>query len=62
MNFNSYLPSKLLGSTLLVSNISECEQIIELSVDSNNYKYNKNDIIKQFPGVLSKKKDLNNRA
>jgi hypothetical protein len=46
MNFNSFLPRKLLGSTLLVSNISECEQIIELSVDSNNYKYNKNDIIK----------------
>lgn len=51
MNFNQYLPGKLLGSTLMVTNLTECEQIIELSVDSQNYKYYKSEINKQFDGI-----------
>ena len=45
MNFGTYLPGKFLGSTLIVANMSECEQIIELSVDSNTYKYKKEHIL-----------------
>ena len=51
MNFGSYLPGKFLGSTLVVVNLSDSEQIIELSVDSKNYKYNKSELIEQFPEV-----------
>ena len=51
MNFNTYLPGKLLGSTLMVTNLTDCEQIIELSVDSQNYKYYKSEIKKQFEGI-----------
>lgn len=41
MNFGNFLPGKFLGSTLIVANKTEYEQIIELSVDSLNYKYEK---------------------
>ena len=51
MNFGTFLPGKFLGSTLIVANMSECEQIIELSVDSSSYKYQKSQIIDQFPDV-----------
>ena len=43
------MPGKFLGSTLVVVNLSDSEQIIELSVDSKNYKYSKPDLVKQFP-------------
>ena len=51
MNFGTYLPGKFLGSTLIVANMSDCEQIIELSVDSNTYKYKKEHIVEQFPEI-----------
>jgi hypothetical protein len=41
LNYASFYPSKLLGSTLQVSNTSEFEQIVELSVDSNTFSFNK---------------------
>jgi len=44
MNFGSFLPGKFLGSTLIVANKTECEQIIELSVDGTNYKYKKDEL------------------
>lgn len=41
MNFNSFMPSKLIGINLLVVNRTNCEQIIELSVDEMSYMYHK---------------------
>lgn len=39
MNFNNFLPGKLIGINLLVANKTDCEQIIELSVDEQTYMY-----------------------
>ena len=61
MNFGTYLPGKFLGSTLIVANLSECEQIIELSVDSASYKYKKEDLIKQYPDVKKVTKEKLNQ-
>ena len=41
LNYASFYPGKLLGSTLQVGNTSEFEQIVELSVDSNTFSFNK---------------------
>jgi hypothetical protein len=49
MNFSSFLPGKMLGSNLVIGNTTDYEQIIELSVDANSYKYNLNDIFDQYP-------------
>ena len=39
----------MLGSTLSVSNMSDCEQIVELSVDAINESYLKSQIKERFP-------------
>lgn len=39
-------PLKLLGSILLITNLSSDEQKIDLYIDSNNDVYDKNEIIK----------------
>ena len=39
LNYSTYYPGKMLGSTLSVSNMSDCEQIVELSVDASNESY-----------------------
>jgi hypothetical protein len=44
LNYASFFPGKLLGSTLTVGNLTNCEQIVELSVDSSTYTYNKKNI------------------
>ena len=44
LNYASFYPGKLLGSTLQVGNTSEFEQIVELSVDSNTFSFNKTQI------------------
>ena len=41
LNYATFYPGKLLGSTLTVGNLTNCEQIVELSVDSQNYTYSK---------------------
>lgn len=41
LNYSSFYPGKLLGSTLTVGNLTDCEQIVELAVDSTNYTYSK---------------------
>lgn len=58
MNFNTYLPGKLLGSNLLVCNKTDCEQIIELSVDQQSYTYNKLSLAEQFPETYTDKDSL----
>ena len=40
LNYSNFYPGKMLGSTLSVANLTNCEQIVELSVDSANLKYN----------------------
>ena len=44
LNYSSFFPGKMLGSTLSVGNLSECEQIVELSVDASNLSYRKEQI------------------
>ena len=39
----------MLGSNLMIGNLTDFDQIIELSVDSNSYKYNVWDTISRYP-------------
>ena len=48
LNYSTFYPGKMLGSTLSVGNRSSCEQIVELSVDSVNEAYNRATIRKSF--------------
>ena len=48
LNYSAFFPGKMLGSTLSVGNLSNCEQIVELSVDSNNAVYGKAVIKEKF--------------
>ena len=48
LNYSSFFPGKMLGSTLSVGNLSECEQIVELSVDASNLSYKKDQIKQKF--------------
>ena len=48
LNYSSFFPGKMLGSTLSVGNLSECEQIVELSVDASNLSYRKDQIKQKF--------------
>ena len=43
----------MLGSNLMIGNLTEFDQIIELSVDSNSYKYNVEEIISRYPETKS---------
>ena len=53
MNFSAFLPGKMLGSNLVIANTTDYEQIIELSVDANSYKYNISDIFDRYPETLN---------
>lgn len=48
LNYSYFYPGKMLGSTLSVSNLTNSEQIVELSVDSVNLKYTKAFIVQKF--------------
>lgn len=48
LNYSSFFPGKLLGSTLTVGNLTNCEQIVELAVDATSYTYNKKHIISKW--------------
>jgi len=48
LNYTSFFPGKLLGSTLTVGNLTNCEQIVELAVDATSYTYNKKQIIQKW--------------
>jgi hypothetical protein len=41
LNFACTLPGKILGSTLEVENLTDAEQIIELTVDQEAFNYNR---------------------
>jgi hypothetical protein len=51
LNYSAFYPGKMLGSTLSVGNLSDCEQIVELSVDSANVSYQKSMIREKFEDV-----------
>jgi hypothetical protein len=44
LNYATFYPGKLLGSTLTVANLTNYEQIVELSVDAQTYTYSKRTI------------------
>ena len=48
LNYSTFYPGKMLGSTLSVGNLSNCEQIVELSVDAGNLSYRKDQIKEKF--------------
>lgn len=48
LNYSSFFPGKLLGSTLTVGNLTNCEQIVELAVDASSYTFNKKQIIQKW--------------
>jgi len=37
LNYSTFFPGKLLGSTLNVGNLTNSEQIVELSIDSSSF-------------------------
>jgi hypothetical protein len=48
LNYSSFYPGKMLGSTLSVANLTNSEQIVELSVDAATLKYAKTAIVEKF--------------
>lgn len=48
LNFSQTLPGKLLGSTLSVGNFTEAEQIVELSIETSTFNFNRQLINKKF--------------
>jgi hypothetical protein len=48
INFSTFFPGKMLGSTLLVTNISKSEQILDIQIDSENEKYYVDQIRNEF--------------
>ncbi len=44
LNYSTCLPTKLLGNKLIVANVTDYEQIIELTVDSSSYLYSRQEI------------------
>jgi hypothetical protein len=48
LNYASFYPGKLLGSTLTVGNLTNCEQIVELSVDASTYTFSKRALAAKF--------------
>ena len=58
LNYATFFPGKLLGSTLTVGNLTNCEQIVELSVDSSTYTYNKKNIKERWSLTLETEANL----
>jgi hypothetical protein len=48
LNYSTFFPGKLLGSTLNVGNLTNSEQIVELAIDSNSFQFNKKSINEKF--------------
>jgi hypothetical protein len=48
LNYSTFFPGKLLGSTLNVGNLTNSEQIVELAIDSNSFQFNKKQIGEKF--------------
>lgn len=53
LHFSNVLPGKLLGSKLTVQNKTNCDQIIELSLDQSSYMFSRQAIVKNFPEASS---------
>lgn len=48
LNYSTFMPGKLLGSTLNVGNLTNSEQIVELSIDSGSFQFNRKQINEKF--------------
>ncbi len=48
LNFSTFYPGKLLGSTLNVSNLTNSEQIVELAVDVGTFQFSKKEIVSKY--------------
>lgn len=48
LNYSTFFPGKLLGSTLNVGNLTNSEQIVELAIDSHSFQFNKRSISEKF--------------
>ena len=48
LNYGTFMPGKLLGSTLSVVNESSFEQIVELSIDAASFNYSKRVISEKY--------------
>jgi hypothetical protein len=51
LNFTTTLPGKILGSTLMVGNLTDAEQIVELSIDRDVFNYNRKHLAKTFKNL-----------
>ncbi len=48
LNFSTFFPGKLLGSTLNVCNLTNSEQIVELAVDMSTFQFSKKELIGRY--------------
>ncbi len=48
LNYSTFFPGKMLGSTLNVGNMTNSEQIVELAIDSNTFQFNKRQVNKKY--------------
>jgi len=48
LNFEKTLPGKLLGSSLVVGNYSDCDQIVELSIDVQSFSFSRQKILQKY--------------
>jgi hypothetical protein len=58
INFITTLPGKMLGSTLLVGNLTDSEQIVELAVDTLSLNYSRQGIVNEFSDLVDFAEDL----
>lgn len=49
LNFGSFYPEKLLGSNLLIQNLTNTEQVIELTIDAKTQIYDTERICNSHP-------------
>ena len=50
MNYGNLLAGgKLVGLKLFITNLTKFEQIIELSVDAQSFRYSRDDLFKEYP-------------
>lgn len=58
LNFTTTLPGKMLGSTLLVGNQTDSEQVVELAVDTTSFQFSRHKIVEEFKDVVDFDEDL----
>jgi pantothenate kinase len=50
MNYGNLLAGgKLVGLKIFITNLTKFEQIIELSVDAQSFRYSRDELVKDYP-------------